>query len=266
MYKLDNRFNDHNPGIAVVGCGGTGGFVAEGLCRLLAPDYKLILVDRDTVAPQNLERQNVLREELGRFKAQALAERLCRQFQRPVGYALQYLTMDSFRHNWAAPMSCGLVIGCVDNAPARQAIGEGVRDRHYGWWVDAGNAENWGQVLIGNATVEQMGRVFDTEGKLCAALPMPSIQRPELLLEAALVEEDTDCAEAVRAGDQSPTINQNMAALVLEVVRRLIDGTCPWMALFLDLDTGELRPVYATPEIVARVTGLRVRDLVSPRK
>ena len=98
-------------------------------------------------------------------------------------------------------------------------------------------------------------------------MPLPSIQRPELLLEAAPVEEDPDCAVAVQAGDQSPTINQAMAALVLEVVRRLIDGTCPWMALFLDLDTGELRPQYATPENVARVTGLRRHNLISrPQK
>ena len=80
------------------------------------------------------------------------------------------------------------------------------------------------------------------------------------------MEEDPDCAVAVQLGDQSPTINQAMAALVLEVVRRLIDGTCPWMALFLDMDTGEMKPIYATPEAVARVTGLRRTNLVSRPK
>ena len=33
-YYLDNTFLLDNPWITVVGCGGTGGFVAEGLCRL----------------------------------------------------------------------------------------------------------------------------------------------------------------------------------------------------------------------------------------
>ena len=33
-YYLDNAFLLDNPWITVVGCGGTGGFVAEGLCRL----------------------------------------------------------------------------------------------------------------------------------------------------------------------------------------------------------------------------------------
>ena len=31
-YYLDNAFLLDNPWITVVGCGGTGGFVAEGLC------------------------------------------------------------------------------------------------------------------------------------------------------------------------------------------------------------------------------------------
>ena len=36
-YYLDNAFLLDNPWITVVGCGGTGGFVAEGLCRLFGP-------------------------------------------------------------------------------------------------------------------------------------------------------------------------------------------------------------------------------------
>ena len=137
-----------------------------------------------------------------------------------------------------------------------------MRDKHWGWWVDAGNAENWGQVLIGNANVDQIGPVFVEEEQSVYALPMPTIQRPQLLIEPAVEEPDIDCAEAVVLGDQSPTINQAMAALVLEVSRRLILGTCPCMRLFLDLDTGELKPTYATPEAVSRITGLTVRSLM----
>ena len=33
-HYLDNEFLLDHPWITVVGCGGTGGFVAEGLCRL----------------------------------------------------------------------------------------------------------------------------------------------------------------------------------------------------------------------------------------
>ena len=176
-------------------------------------------------------------------------------------HILEYLATDSVSYHSPTP-TCGPVIGCVDNAPARQAIADAVEARHWGWWVDAGNAENWGQVLIGNATKEQIGRVFSAEEEVCAALPLPSLQRPGLLVEPPAEEIDSDCAEAVQVGDQSPIINQAMSALVLEVVRRLLEGNCPWMSLFLDLDTGELKPTYATPEAVARITGLQVRNLM----
>lgn len=66
------------------------------------------------------------------------------------------------------------------------------------------------------------------------------------------------CAEIA---EQGPTINQIVAAVVVEVVRRLIEGTCPWMQLYLDLEAGTLAPVMATPEAIEKMTGKR-----KPRK
>ena len=58
-YYLDNAFLLDNPWITVVGCGGTGGFVAEGLCRLFqGRQATIVLVDHDRVEPHNLLRQN----------------------------------------------------------------------------------------------------------------------------------------------------------------------------------------------------------------
>jgi hypothetical protein len=62
--------------------------------------------------------------------------------------------------------------------------------------------------------------------------------------------------------EQSATINQAMGALVLEIVRRIIEGTCPWMQLYLDLDDGTLTPTMATPEVVSRLTGIKVSKLI----
>ena len=260
MYTLTTNFDR---GAVVIGCGGTGGFVAEGLCRLLPADWRLVLVDGDHVEESNLVRQNFYREDLGRFKSQALAERLARRFDRPVGYGLEYLLKQGNYNSRHLPREldkCGLVIGCVDNALARGAIADAVNLSFRKWWVDAGNADNWGQVLIGNG-VPHNG-AFSKKTDTCHHLPLPTEQRPQLLLPALVEEPDPDCAEAVEMGDQSATINQAMAALVLEVVRRLILGTCPWMSLFLDLETGELKPTYATPEVVARLTERRVSQLM----
>jgi len=261
MYTLQHDFGAYrDKGVIVVGCGGTGGFVAEGLCRLLSRSIRIVLMDQDVVETTNLFRQNFLPQELGRFKAQALAERLARQFNREVGYSLFYLREGARRD--PNLIGLNLIVGCVDNHLARRAIASFVSEQNWGWWIDAGNAENWGQVLIGNSDRHRMGRMFDPETERCVRLPMPTIQRPELLLPPAAEEIDPDCAEAIQVGDQSPTINQAMASLVLEVVRRLLLGTCPWMSLFLDLDTGELKPTYATPEVVSRMMRVPVGSLV----
>ena len=51
----------------MVGCSGTGGFVAEGLCRLFqGRDATIVLVDHDRVEPHNLIRQNFYAADVGK--------------------------------------------------------------------------------------------------------------------------------------------------------------------------------------------------------
>ena len=46
-----------------------------------------------------------------------------------------------------------------------------------------------------------------------------------------------------------------MASLVLQVVRRMVAGTCPFLGLYLDMDLGTVTPSYVTPEAVERLVG-----------
>ncbi len=267
-YMLDNQFMQYGCNVTVVGCGGTGGFVAEGLCRMLPQRSVLLLIDPDRVEERNLLRQNFYTSELGKYKSEALAQRLAERFNRPVAYSTLPVSMVKGTHN--------IIIGCVDNGPARADIAEMVCHRSYlaqshlsGWWVDAGNGENYGQVLIGNASTEQLCPSFGAIKRsavyrdICAALPLPTVQRPELLKQTPRVD---SCAAAEARDDQSPIINQTMAALTLEVVRRIINGTCPWMGLYLDMENGFLNPVYATPQNVSRLTGIPERKLIQRNK
>ena len=253
MYRLDNSFAQAPFTITVAGCGGTGGFVAEGLCRLLPQHARLVLVDHDRVEERNLLRQNFTSQDIGRFKSEALAYNLARKTGRTVGYSTYPVAMVSLE-------SPGLLLGCVDNGPARRDIANQLNEHSYynRWWVDAGNGENYGQILIGNRS-RSLLHSFDEESETCLALPLPTIQMPGLLSQKPRAR---SCAEAVLAGDQGPTINQVMAALMLEVVRRLIEGTCPWMQLYLDMETGSLVPVMATPEAVEGLTGIKKKKLI----
>jgi len=271
-YTLDNQFMQYGCNVTVVGCGGTGGFVAEGLCRMLPQRAVLLLIDPDRVEERNLLRQNFYIADLGKYKSEALAHRLSAKFNRPVAYSTLPVAMVKGTHN--------IIIGCVDNGLARASIAEIVTHRGYlaqsrlsGWWVDAGNGENYGQVLIGNASTEQLCPSFGAIKRgavyrdICVALPLPTIQSPELLKQAPELHQGqapriNNCAAAVAQHEQSPVINQAMAALTLEVVRRIISGTCPWTQLYLDMETGALTPVYATPELISSITGISKRKLL----
>lgn len=62
--------------VALIGCGGLGSNVAAMLLR--SGVRTLTLVDFDTVAPDNLNRQMFFRDQIGRLKTEALAETLLR--------------------------------------------------------------------------------------------------------------------------------------------------------------------------------------------
>jgi hypothetical protein len=252
-YRLHARFTEHRYQVAVIGCGGTGGFLAEGLCRLLPDQADLVLVDHDRVEERNLTRQNFTAEDLGGFKSERLARRLAQRYGRPVAYS----TLPTGTGEAVSPR---LILGCVDNGPARAAIARALvpssLSERQCWWVDAGNGQNYGQILIGNAPAVNMRNAFDEGTLTCCALPLPTVQMPTLLAEAPRA---LSCAEAVERGDQGPTINQVMASLMLEVVRRLITGTCTWMQLYVDMDAGTMTAVPASPEAVSRVLGRKQR-------
>lgn len=249
MYTLDNDFATRfKYEVMIVGCGGTGGFVAEGLCRLLPLSVPIVLVDPDRVEARNLRRQNFFPEDLGKLKSEALGQRLSRKYHRAIAYSFLPISLSPVGFN-------SLVIGCVDNGPARRNIAARFTAT-YGnapaWWVDAGNGENFGQILIGNRSGAAQYRTSE-KGDRFYSLPLPTQQMPDLLRQQPAVISCADIEE------QGPTINQSMAALVIEVVRRLIAGTCSWIQLYLNLEMGTLRPVLVTPETVADILGTKFR-------
>ena len=163
-YYLDNAFLLDNPWITVVDCGGTGGFVAEGLCRLLqGRQATIVLVDHDRVESHNLLRQNFYPEDEGRFKSQALADRLAKAYRRPVGYSV-YLFRDEDsrpdgrRYPGLPSYGNSLLIGCADNAAARRAMAESLPGDPRRWLIGAGNVADeisWDEPASRYSTVVQ---------------------------------------------------------------------------------------------------------------
>lgn len=200
--------------------------------------------------PQNLKRQNFYPEDVGHYKSIVLAERFTVKYNRPIAYATVPIGDFELRNRSV------LLMGCVDTGTARQDIQSFFNNR-YGWWVDGGNGENFGQVLIGNGKTA----LFIEDKQSVNRLPLPSIQRPEILLQAP-PEPGLACEEGEIQG---PTINQAMAALMTEVARRIFNGNCPWVQLLLDMQTGTLSPVMAEPEILRKIMKTRSKEKVEVR-
>jgi PRTRC genetic system ThiF family protein len=257
--------------IVLVGCGGTGSLLAESLGRLLyGRQARLFLVDPDRVEVANVGRQAFGPADVGAFKAEVLARSLVCRYETEVGYSV--LPYDPTLHaavfREAPRARLRLVVGCVDNAPARRAIAatltsaSGYPGRGPGsvWWLDSGNGYSSGQVLLGNAArPDDLHGAFDRVRGVCRALPSPVLQRPDLLEAPPTPEpppERLDCADRVVRGEQGPTVNAIAAALVATYVSRLLDGTCDSFASYFDLAEGTVRSLPAQPRLVADLVGL----------
>ena len=266
-YTVSLKGNE-SPKLVIVGCGGTGSLVAEGLCRLLTnSDLTLMLVDFDRVERHNLLRQNFFAGEVGKFKSQALAERLSRQYGRRIGYSVMPYERDMFDE----PIGAGMyqkamslvIIGCVDTSEARKSIADSMNTNFNNWWLDAGNGHHSGQVLLGNTgKLDGLKESFDIASHAVSKLPLPSLQLPALLIPPVERTRPRDCAEAVEDDEQSPTINQAMAMLVVDFTYRLLIGRLTSMGAYIDLQAGTLQTVPTTPATVARMCGLKVRELM----
>lgn len=271
----------HEATIVVVGCGGTRAFLADAIGRLLlGRSARLFLVDHDRVEAHNTLRQAFERREVGRFKAEVLAERLARRYGREVGYSTLPYDPEThaalFREGSSA---LSLLVGAVDNAAARRALATTLSRPAYHaghgqpparvWLLDCGNARNSGQILLGNAAEpEALRGAFSPATGRCTALPAPHLQRPDLLASPpeSGPARQPDCAEAIVAGDQGPTVNQVVAALAAGYVEKLLAGTCGWMASYFDLDDGTLRCVAAEPKAVAALAGLHPNAVAPPAR
>jgi PRTRC genetic system ThiF family protein len=238
--------------ITIVGCGGTGSFLALHLARLAyharerhGLPVRLLFVDPDRVEGRNIGRQNFAPAEIGLAKAWTLM----RRYNAAFGLAIEAHTRAFDAGILPKKRNGGLhvVAGCVDNAAARRDIHHAVGTDGGGrWWLDCGNHDNSGQVLLGNRI--DLERPEISPLGFCAGLPLPAVQHPELLLEEKHIGGDTlSCADLALADAQSLMVNQAIAAYAAQYVYRLVLARdLDVYATYIDLVTGSARSVGIT--------------------
>lgn len=213
--------------IVLVGVGGTGSALAIDLARLAyhceqnGLPVMMQIIDGDKVEPKNVGRQQFSQFEVGENKATSMARRLNLWLGLDVLGTPRMLTGKTsliFNDGHLKPLR--IILGAVDNHKARQAIAKHAQQGQ-AWWVDTGNGEFKGQVLVGN--YPHAGIVVTEEIGLVNGLPAPAMQMPELLEgEARPVVQHEDCALMMLTDAQSLNINRLMATYAAQVAYDLI--------------------------------------------
>ena len=213
--------------IILVGCGGTGSHLAQAIGTTL---YHLAdktdiavsatFIDGDTVEAKNIGRQRFCAAEIGRNKAETLAWRLNTAYGLKIKTITEPLTSSRYSKwfsDYGYHSGSRLMIGCVDNAAARQAIAHVVaRANGSTRWLDCGNAAFNGQVLIGNCSQAKGIHSPDLDLGLWSDLPTPDWQEAGLLDSANDIDPAQACAVAVANEEQSLMVNTLTAAIAAQ--------------------------------------------------
>ena len=258
--------------IVMVGCGGTGSHLAPaiaGIARVLKDKgrrVKVTFIDPDTVELKNIGRQNFCDAELGEYKAVTLADRCGQALGLEIAAVPEPFNGHKLIHDSDWLM---VLVGCVDNPQARREIAGSVGLTYTGEtraiWLDCGNHEEAGQVLIGTDNrPENLKECFPVPA-ICHRLPSPALQRPTLLEEGGRVKPAAklSCADLTALNQQSLVINRLVAAHAADyLVRLLVTHNLKKFATFFDFPSGTTTSSWITPEAIAHITKLPARDLV----
>ena len=271
----------------IVGAGGTGSFAALNVARLCCElrtrgkATELTIIDPDRVEADNIPRSNFCAAEIGRFKAQTLAERISQAWSLEVGYACEKFDYEKHvKPNANGFKQTTVLVGCVDNHLARRELHLALQkcERYYSneapntWWIDGGNGKFSGQVLIGSTVkIENTGNYFTTAA-ICRKLPAPSVFHPELLKPENVnplpreSERAASCPERIRLGEQSLNVNSRVAVEIGEMLSALfLTNSLKRFAAYFDLESGTSHSLYCTPETIEKVL-IEAAQTVKPKK
>lgn len=229
VYPIKTGVAGQIGGVIVLGCGGTGSYLIPLLARsisTLGRKVKLILIDGDTVEEKNLKRQNFVAPDIGQNKAEVMATRYG-AFGIEISSSKKYLDKADDLVSLIQGMgTLPLIISCVDNVKTRMLVRDALTN--YGgasYWIDTGNEEFNGQVVLGVRTFGYQTNKINAVGGL---FPTPDVfdLYPEMIERAKVDKLPTElsCAELAAASPQYGFVNATSANLAMNYAHDLLTG------------------------------------------
>lgn len=242
MHKTDPVLNDSalRTTITLIGVGGTGSHVLDGLGRmnqaLVMLGHNGLMVyamDPDDVQPHNIGRQKFGWSDLSKNKAvQSIAR--CNRM-----YGTEWLYKDEL---WTGVDMSNIMITAVDNNATRLKMQGLFRNPsikkhfHHGvakdhkYWLDLGNDDRYGQVVLGGPGIK-------TSIELLGENNFPNIPAKD------------SCSMEESLSTQDLFINQSIATIGLNLIWSLFRyGKIDYNACFLNLRTGKMKSSLSTLE------------------
>jgi PRTRC genetic system ThiF family protein len=218
----------------IIGAGGNGGYFIPQLMRQISLQNRMLklenkalhavtIIDADSVEDKNLTRQNFLPRDVGHNKADIMGQRYGGAFGVEVTVISEYLDSPAMLKQI---MSKGnlvpFVVGAVDNNKTRAIVNEVFKNTKGMFWLDMGNEEWAGQVVLGyNA-----GREFEKGNKTPHLFNLPSVadMYPEILEATDKLPHEMSCAERAVSNPQNIFTNQTAANLALGFANTILSA------------------------------------------
>lgn len=233
--------------IVLVGVGGTGGHVVPHLARLIyslksKSEIYLTLVDGDEVEPKNLLRQHFIEKDLGKNKAQVMAERYSKAFGINIGYSDAFIKTPEDLKNVFRLGGYGkkILVMCGDNHTLRQVAHEWFINNQnhndsYGYeeviYIDSGNEQFDGQVIMG---YKRYGSIITPP----IGIVYPDILEPEVI-------KPVSCADEIEENPQNIMANVFASTVVMGLLNNILAiGECEVQQVTFNCTRGLMRPVY----------------------
>lgn len=250
---------DRRVHVRLIGCGGNGSQMLTGLARLDYalralghPGFRIVAHDPDAVSPANVARQLFSPGDVGNNKAVVLINRINAYFGRD-----WYAEPSAFKFN---DKSTDVLVTCVDTRKARDQIDYALTTSGWGfrgtakYWMDLGNRATDGQVVLG---CPAQNRRWHQNKK---RLPTVAELFPEIIgAKRSKVKEDNtpSCSLAEALERQHLFVNQAVVTPALQILWQLFRfGKITWHGAFVNLATGNVRPIPVDPEGWARLRGV----------
>ncbi|ABM39580.1 PRTRC system ThiF family protein [Polaromonas naphthalenivorans] len=240
--------------VVVIGAGGTGSRVIEGLACLHRAikakghpfGLKVSVIDPDTVSEANVGRQAFYPCDVGHSKAHTLVNRVNMALNGEAVWTA-YCEMVTLQTDLS---SADIVIGAVDNRKARLAILRSLENVSSGnrYWLDLGNRISDGQVILGEVTSRKR-KTDDPE-----RLPHAGELYPELIDPAMEPSDDVpSCSLAEALEKQALFINPAVCVQAMNLLWLLLTkGELEIHGAFINLEFGTVLPLRVDPQQWAR--------------